>query len=478
MNEQNRVGVVALLLVLVSTIAPSPALAQGPSTASEPWILAPPPLQREVLVEAAKGGSLAAARRMVELGMYDEMAQIDVSSSSVRAWTWSEERVHGMTGRQVFGIVLANRAARLGSREEAAIDLELARVHLRSAEVESPCVALTLAWLLESFAPAGLEEARGLREGLESRFLTAAQGRDDLVAASFHVQSGEAARALPARAWDRAALHYAEAARLSARVEDLAGLARVRMAEGFCLRPGNHPAGSWSLAAARYEEAAELKGRAGLLGPQAAALHAQSWCLQRIEGTWPRVAALLEASAELYGRAGLVGNQAGALETAGLVLGHPERDPARAAAAHARSAALYELQGDAGGQFGALANLGNCLRPSMNPQGSWAEAAEAYRRAVALFDRLKEGSEGAKALVLLQLAECVRANIDSAGSWAEAARLYAESAEFARIAGDTSGQAEALRRQGECLRPVDPEAPGPGRPGVLRKPPKPEPWRP
>lgn len=93
---------------------------------------------------------------------------------------------------------------------------------------------------------------------------------------------------------------------------------------------------------------------------------------------------------------------------------------------------------------------GRCVQPDNDPQGSWEQAIEHYRRA----------ADYARTVTLLRMvgdaimnqAYCRRPDNDpQQGSWKAAGELYAEAAKVYEGFGWDEGRAPALREQALCL---------------------------
>jgi len=431
-------------------------------------------LHADLVVAAAAAGHLAAGGRLVTLAMWDEMRVLDPRQVDLVAWKQAKEPVHGMTGAQIYGELLANWAVRHGEDlgDTLVPTMVEARELILSGPLEHPILLSEAAWLLDSYLPKDAERAKKLRTQALAGVHRHLDGHDWLADASLIKVAVDCASQLkdearqaelcaqglvlaekadaredmawfvqpshnPRGLWKRAGDLYAEAAKARELAKHPASAALCLHSQGWCLQPDNNPAGSWERAIACYERAASLRGQAGDAAGRAASLFQQGWCLRPDlnpgSGDWTRALACFAESARLYGESGNPSEQAGSTVRRAWAT-QPDNNPGgswkQAYALYGEAARLYQIAGATAKRSVAIHQQGWCVQPDHDPEGTWATAAERYREAA-------------------NLAE----SDSAASSWNQAAYSHRKLAEAAAKAGRPAEQAEQFASQAECLNP-------------------------
>jgi len=375
-------------------------------------LLLPPVLQRKALVEAAGRGSVEAAGRMIELGMWDDVARINPQSDEAEAWAGSGVTMDGMTAAQIHDIVLANWGATRGSKEWADA-AGRTRSQIERGGVASPFVANALARLYESVAPKDLDKAQALRHELAQAFEARAARSDPIVrGACLHAAADSLRPGLVLGGdWLLAAAMYGRAVQAREAVGDVAGSGDSLFEQAWCLCPEHNPSGDWLQAAGLFARSAQAREQVGDLSGCARSLYWQALCLEpahNLRGDW---------------------NQAAAL--------------------YARSAALREQAGEFADCGKSLFAQAQSVEPANNPSGSWAQAVELLSRSAAM--RKKGGDMAGAGKSLTEQAWCLQPTRNPAGDWSEAAKLAAEAARLRKQGGDLEGCGQSLYAQASYL---------------------------
>ena len=427
-----------------------------------------------LLVAATKAGSLAAATRMIQLAMWDEMGDIDPHQPPFSTWaaTSAPARATGSARPSMAGhgpgvptilapaIVAAEFRANWATRHREAADWRALKSGARTVlanqawDCGEPIVIGELAWLYQDAVPPDPENAITCTQRLATRFtpdvfiawddrrhalaiaeqLTTLLDRqgDRPAMITWWTQAAAASRGRPgvqaecldqlarcqlgtpitATDWTAVMALHAQAAELARQAGDPWVQGDSLMLEAQGLQPDNNPAGDWSRAAAMNHEAAGLLGQAGDLDRESVCLAWEAWCWHgdHEKGDWTR-------SATLYGQAAQLAGEAGFRKDQG-----------------------YDLAWQA-----------FCLRPDNNPAGAWAQAAERYAQAADITGQA--GDRGEEAENLAWQAYCLYPPNNHAGNWAQAASIYARAAAIQGQTGDHQGQAKNLEWEANCLRP-------------------------
>jgi hypothetical protein len=394
-----------LTITLSVLVVPFPLSAQSDASSNDLYqhaLSLPAPEQRRALIDAAGRGSLDAAARMIELGMHDDLAQIDPQSPAVAAWAQSDRRIDGMTAVQVHAEVSARRAVAQPTADSSAVLLK-ARESIEGDSVSNPFMASTLAWLEESVDPKDVARAKALRADLSGVYVSFAEGKDPLVRGACF------------------------------------------LAAGNCLRPDLSPPGDWTAAAALYARAADTLQAAGDPAQFSSSLHLQGWCTEPDHdphGDWTKAAEFFDRAARLREQAGDFARCGTSLFQLGCCL-EPANNPAgswsRAAEVFARSADAKAEAGDRAGCGKSLYEQAWCLTPAQNPAGDWSQAAELFARAAEL--REPAGDIKGAGWSLQQQAFCLIHGGKDRTQSAKARELLVRARELLAKAKDTAGVA-------------------------------------
>ncbi|HEX5011000.1 MAG TPA: hypothetical protein VFY71_11415 [Planctomycetota bacterium] len=369
-----------------------------------------PVLQRKALVDAAARGSLQAAGRMIELGMWDDLARIDPRSDEASAWAGTGLTLDGMTAEQIHNVVQANWAA-AGSKESA--DVQRIRAQIERDGVESPFIANALARLCERVEPRRVEKAQALRHDLAQAFEARAERADPMVRGACLHAAAESLRPdlVPGGDWALAAAMYGRAAQARDAAGDAAGSGDSLFEQAWCLGPQEQTSRDWKQAAELFARSARAREQVPDLSGCARSLYWQAWCLQPdhdVKGDWIQATALF-----------------------------------------ARSAKLREQAGDLAACGESLFAQAHCLQPSVNPAGTWAQAVELLARSAALLEQA--GDLAGAGQSLHEQAWCLQETMNPAGDWSQAASLAARAAQLRRQGGDLAGCGGSLFLQAVCL---------------------------
>lgn len=412
MFERTLLRAMSLLLLVPLPGAVARAQDPSPETLYRRALTLPPVLQRKALVDAAGRGSVEAAGRMIELGMWDDVARIDPQSDEANAWAGTGVTMDGMTASQIHDIVLANWGAAAGSQEWAEAAART-RFQIERDGTSSPFVANALARLYERIEPKNLDKAQALRKDLAQAFEARADKVDPLVRGACLHAAAESLR--PGLAlggdWLLAAAMYGRAAQARDAVGDAAGSGESLFEQAWCLCPQDHPSGDWSQAADLFGRSARAREQVGDLSGCARSLHWQAWCLQRDH--------------------------------------NPNGDWIQPTALYARSAKLREQAGESANCGQSLFAQAQCLEPVNNPAGNWAKAIELLARSAAL--REQGGDLAGAGMSLHEQAWCLQLTKNPGGDWAEAARLAERAAQLRKHGGDLEGCGKSLILQAICL---------------------------
>lgn len=171
------IAAVALLLVIVAAY---------PQEA--PWKSAAAGKKRDAVVAAVKAGDLAAARYLIQAGMWEETAGLDPDAAPLLAWKNGTDQVDGITTTQAYAVILANWTVRqkdLG--KERTLELLItARDILQAHPVEHPIIAQELSWLCRDVPPE-INRVRELRLKAGELFDRLPVPLDPLLAARWHL---------------------------------------------------------------------------------------------------------------------------------------------------------------------------------------------------------------------------------------------------------------------------------------------------
>ena len=412
MFERTLVRAIPLLLLVPLPGAIAHAQDASPEVLYKRALTLPPVLQRKALIDAAGRGSVEAAGRMIELGMWDDVARIDPQSDEASGWAGTGITLDGMTAAQIHQIVLGNWAAARGSKEWVDA-VHLARVQIERDGLASPFVANALARLYEQVEPKDLDKAQALRQDLAQAFEARADSVDALVRGACLHAGAESLRPglVLGGDWSLAAAMYGRAAQAREAVGDAAGSGDSLFEQAWCLCPQHHPSGDWAQAADLFARSARAREQVSDLAGCARSLYWQAWCLQpdhNVKGDWIRPGALYAQSAKLREQAG---------ETA-----------------------------ECGRSLFAQAW---CLEPSNNPAGNWAKAIDLLARSAALLE--KGGDLAGAGKSLSEQAWCLQPTKNPAGDWSQAAALAARAAQLRKQGGDLEGCGQSLFLQAVCL---------------------------
>jgi hypothetical protein len=186
--------------------------------------------------------------------------------------------------------------------------------------------------------------------------------------------------------------------------------------------PTTNQSAPWRRCFERYEQLAKDCGANGLLHWRAVAMHGQAWCCQPDhdpERTWSEAIALYRSAINLYMQPSLAEED-------------KEIDPDKES-----GSSNYQL--------------GMCLAPSHNPDGSWKESREYFALAVKQFELAEEDDWRARAL--LWLGHATRPRNGENGNWQECAALFEKSLSLFRATKNREFQAEVLYHLAMARRP-------------------------
>ncbi len=419
---------------------------------------------KKTLVKAAMAGHLGAAARMIQLGMWDDMAAFDPGQPPVSTWgaTSATARLPDPSAPALSGaIVQADFRANWATRHK--LDVPKAwQDHMRAAravlldQAEScgePIMLSELSWLCSVVEPHMADRADAARRHEEEIFTPDAMARmgDRLHAAA--IAHNFATSFHEAGLLDKAVDWEGRAADCLGQAGDRRGQGSMLDWEANWLEPEHNPAGDWAKAEALYAQAADCFGQAGDLGGQSNSLMDEAQCLE--ETTNP-VRDVVKAAA-LWAQAGDLGAQTGDLEQERSCLYHqgtclspvlnPPGDWAKAVAVFAQAADASGKAGDGSLQGESLYEQARCLDRNFNPAGDWAKAVALYTQAAALqSDNPDEQSNS-----LYNLALCLQPDKNPAGDWNRAAALFAQAADLSGKAGNRYQQGNSLFFQARCL---------------------------
>jgi hypothetical protein len=406
-----RTLVHALVLLLVPAGAAAQSQDAGPVALYRRALTLAPVNQRKALIDAAGRGSLQAAGRMIELGMWGDIAQIDPHSDEANAWAGTGLTLDGMTAEQIHNVVQANWSAAAGSKESS--DVQRIRAQIERDGVESPFIANALARLCERVEPRNVEKAQALRHDLAQAFEARAERADPMVRGACLHAAAESLRPdlVPGGDWSLAAAMYGRAAQARDAAGDAAGSGDSLFEQAWCLGPQDQPARDWLQAADLFARSARALEQVPDLSGCARSLYWQAWCLQpdhNVRGDWIQATALF-----------------------------------------ARSAKLREQAGDLAACGESLFAQAHCLQPAVNPAGKWAQAIELLARSAELLEKAGDAAGAGKSLH--EQAWCLQETGNPAGDWSQAAALAARAAPLRRQGGDLAGCGESLFLQAVCL---------------------------
>ena len=433
-----------------------------------------PVKHRKRLVELTQAGNLYAAGRMIDLGMFDDMRDLDLKPLS--SWRNLATVVQDKTAAQIFADIQANWGTRhpeLAKDELSRMVLE-SRALLNAGVPTNPTVLIETAWLWRDFEPKDPEKAEALIT--ECRKLLARENSiptDTLLSGSLKHAAAECETPSKSKTgnWNKAADFHKEAARLFEEAGDKKYHAISILSRAFCLQPDNNPSGDWSDAIKLYDEAARSFDETGDKDRHGDILDLQAHCMRpykKPEGNplgekiaspdvdWKKAVSLYNHAAQLHEEARNKVAQAGSMvQEAETLCDHENPDNLNgghrlAMELYEKAAQIFAEIGDKKNQADALGRLGNCQACANNKDRDLVKAAATLENAARLYGAI--GDKKSQAKSLLYSAECLQPpkGFYSPDRWNKAAELYKETSRLMEEVGEKKQQGISLNRLALC----------------------------
>lgn len=330
-----------------------------PDPAYQAALAAPATQHDELLIKAANAGSINAAARLINCNQADRLETIDERLPEIMAWQEVSEPIMGMTGKQIYGLLLYYRISKSAEKLTKA-ERDVGYLHARglidSAPVGNPVMKYFHCnlWLM-ALSP---EEVGNKTKGI-TLFKEATQ--------------------------ELASHNGTQEPRVQ-----LEWLGLLGSMHGWATVFGVKELSDHVKAASEYQQAAAIAEKLGLPERQGYMLHSQAMSSipEKPKGDWAPAVALMAASAKAYGEAGLKVKQAGSLEVQASFQKPNNRrkgDWAQVELLYTEAAKLRGEAGDVAGQAKTLYNMARSFTSDDHPQDNWPKTTKLFADAHKLF---------------------------------------------------------------------------------------------